>query len=110
MQKMKRRIPYIAVLAISFCTNIYAGPQKVDFSKPDMDGWKSTTSTKAITYSKKRYISGGGGGISGGGGGGRWVTDWQKNKTVTSSVFNSVTSDIGRMSTVKPFAPKLLHT
>ncbi len=103
---MKKRIPYIAVLAISFCTNIYAGPHKVDFSKPDMDGWKSTTSSKAITYSKKRYISGGGGGISGGGGGGRWVTDWQKNKTVTSSVFNSVTSDIGRMSTVKPFAPK----
>ena len=30
---MKRRIPYIAVLAISFCTNIYAGPHKVDFSK-----------------------------------------------------------------------------
>tara|TARA_B100000686_G_C16494512_1_gene813849 strand:+ start:177 stop:371 length:195 start_codon:yes stop_codon:yes gene_type:complete len=30
-----------------------------------MDGWTSKTSSKTITYSKKRYISGGGGGISG---------------------------------------------
>ena len=103
---MKNRILFIALFAISFSANSQAEPHKVDFSKPDMEGWKSTTSTKMITYSKKRYISAGGGGISGGGGGGRWVTDWQKNKTVTSSVFNPVTSDIGRMSTVKPFAPK----
>ena len=75
IQNMIIRILYTALISISFCTNVYAGPHKVDFSKPDMDGWKSTTSTKAITYSKKRYISGGGGGISGGGGGVRWVTD-----------------------------------
>ena len=75
---MKNRIPFIALLVISFSANSRAELHKVDFSKPDMDGWKSTKSTKTIAYSKKRYISGGGGGISGGGGGGRWVTDWEK--------------------------------
>ena len=97
---------FIALFAISFSANSQAEPHKVDFSKPDMEGWKSTTSTKMITYSKKRYISGGGGGISGGGGGGQWVTDWQKNKSVTSNVFNSISSDVARMNTVKPFAAK----
>ena len=103
---MKNRILFIALFAISFSANSQAEPHKVDFSKPDMEGWKSTTSTKTITYSKKRYISGGGGGISGGGGGGQWVTDWQKNKSVTSNVFNSISSDVARMNTVKPFAAK----
>jgi ankyrin repeat protein len=102
---MKNRILLSALAALCLGTHSHAEPHKVDFSKPDMDGWKSTLSTKTITYSKKRYISGGGGGISGGGGGGRWVTDWQKNKTVTSNSFKSISSNVARIDTIKPFAP-----
>ena len=102
---MKNRILLSALASLCLGTHGYAEPHKVDFSKPDMDGWKSTLSTKTITYSKKRYISGGGGGISGGGGGGRWVTDWQKNKTVTSNSFRSISSNVARIDTIKPFAP-----
>ena len=103
---MKKR-NLVSILVV-FCLGTlgYSEPYNVDFSKTDMDGWKSTTSSKTITYSKKRYISGGGGGISGGGGGGRWVTDWQKNKTVTSSVFKSISSEIARMNTLRPFASR----
>ena len=103
---MKKR-NLVSILVV-FCLGTLgrSEPYNVDFSKTDMDGWKSTTSSKTITYSKKRYISGGGGGISGGGGGGRWVTDWQKNKTVTSSVFKSISSEIARMNTLRPFASR----
>jgi len=103
---MKSRILLSTLATISLYAHSQAQSHKVDFSKPDMEGWKSATSTKTITYSKKRYISGGGGGISGGGGGGRWVTDWQKNKSVTSNEFNSISGDVSRMNTVKPFAAK----
>ena len=103
---MKNRNLFSALAALCLGVLGHSEPYKIDFSKPDMDGWESTTSTKTINYSKQRYVSGGGGGISGGGGGGRWVTDWQKNKTVTSSVFKSISSNIARMNTVKPFAAK----
>lgn len=103
---MKKRNLFSALTALCLGVLGQAEPHKVDFSQPEMDGWKSTPTTKTISYSKKRYISGGGGGISGGGGGGKWVTDWQKNKTVTSSVFKSISSDIARMNTVKPFATR----
>ena len=103
---MKKRNLFSALIALCLSVLGQAEPHKVDFSQPEMDGWKSTPTTKTISYSKKRYISGGGGGISGGGGGGKWVTDWQKNKTVTSSVFKLISSDIARMNTVKPFATR----
>ena len=103
---MKKRNLFSALTALCLGVLGQAEPHKVDFSQPEMDGWKSTPTTKTISYSKKRYISGGGGGISGGGGGGKWVTDWQKNKTVTSSVFKLISSDIARMNTVKPFATR----
>ena len=103
---MKKRNLISALAALCLGALGHSEPYKVDFSKPDMDGWKSTTLTKTITYSKKRYVSGGGGGISGGGGGGRWVTDWQKSKTVTSSAFKSISSDIARIDTLRPFATK----
>ena len=103
---MKKRNLFSALAALYLGVLGQAEPHKVDFSQPEMDGWKSTSTTKTISYSKKRYISGGGGGISGGGGGGKWVTDWQKNKTVTSSVFKSISSHIARMNTVKPFATR----
>ena len=92
------------ILVSGFSEFCQAESHKVDFSKPNMEGWASETSSKTINYSKKRYISGGGGGISGGGGGGRWVTDWQKNKKITSNLFIAKSSDIARINTVKPFA------
>jgi len=67
---MKIQIMIMAIAFWSLTQLSHAGPQKVDFSKTNMDGWTSQTSSKTITYSKKRYISGGGGVISGGGGGG----------------------------------------
>ncbi|MDB4703064.1 ankyrin repeat domain-containing protein [bacterium] len=103
---MKKRNLFSALTALCLGVLGQAEQHKVDFFQPEMDGWKSTPTTKTISYSKKRYISGGGGGISGGGGGGKWVTDWQKNKTVTSSVFKSISSDIARMNTIKPFATR----
>ena len=100
--KIQTLICFILVSVFSeFCQ---AESHKVDFSKPNMEGWASETSSKTINYSKKRYISGGGGGISGGGGGGRWVTDWQKNKKTSSNPFVAISSDIARINTVKPFA------
>ena len=92
------------ILVFGFNQSTQAVPHKVDFSKTNMDGWTSQTSSKTISYQKKRYISGGGGGISGGGGGGRWVTDWQKNKKTSSNPFVAISSDIARINTVKPFA------
>ena len=107
---MKRLTIISSILVFGFSQFAQAEPYKVDFSKTNMDGWTSQTSTKTITYSKKRYISGGGGGISGGGGGGQWVTDWQKNKKITSSLFASMSSDLTRINTVKPFAsPSTTH-
>ena len=93
-----------SILVFGFSQFSQAEPHKVDFSKTNMDGWASEASSKTITYSKKRYISGGGGGISGGGGGGQWVTDWQKNKKITSSLFAAMSSALTRINTVKPFA------
>ena len=69
---MKTQIFICLILVFGFNQTSQAEPHKVDFSKTNMDGWTSQTSSKTISYQKKRYISGGGGG--------RWVTDWQKNK------------------------------
>ena len=59
---MKRLTIISSILVFGFSQFAQAEPYKVDFSKTNMDGWTSQTSTKTITYSKKRYISGGGGG------------------------------------------------
>ena len=67
---MKTQIFRCLILVFGLNQSSQAEPHKVDFSKTNMDGWTSQTSSKTISYQKKRYISGGGGGISGGGGGG----------------------------------------
>jgi len=92
------------VIGLCFAPLGQTEPHKADFAQSKMDGWISKTSSKTITYSKKRYISGGGGGISGGGGGGRWVTDWQKTKKINSNPFSTVSSNLARINTAKPFA------
>lgn len=66
---MKTQIFICLILVFGFNQTCQAEPHKVDFSKTNMDGWTSQTSSKTISYQKKRYISGGGGGISGGAGG-----------------------------------------
>ena len=62
---MKRLTIISSILVFGFSQFAQAEPYKVDFSKTNMDGWTSQTSTKTITYSKKRYISGGGGASAG---------------------------------------------
>ena len=101
---MKIKYLISSMVALYFVVLGQAEPYKADFTKPAMDGWTSTPTSKKISYSQKRYISGGGGGISGGGGGGKWVTDWQKSKTVTSNSFRSISSNVARIDTIKPFA------
>ncbi|MGY9015076.1 MAG: hypothetical protein ACKVG9_07245, partial [Rhodospirillales bacterium] len=101
---MKIKYLISSMVALCFVVLGQAEPYKADFTKPAMDGWTSTPTSKKISYSQKRYISGGGGGISGGGGGGKWVTDWQKSKTVTSNSFRSISSNVARIDTIKPFA------